>query len=252
MSFGQQFRCVPYQLATLCRTITRTSARFGGTSKEAIAGGKHQFMLKVKQKGNHQNPQQRYYYTCTNVVRITFERNAPGQLDGQHRFGQSVIGETPSRSKHKKISKGSRNIQEDEEDSDNEYTEELAQEALDPQDRPKEVIVHVSSLRVDVVFKSGHKMSRNKTEENFYQSRLWVNGEKVLKKGTQVELGDEIDLVKGVNAKSDQYIDVIRLHVVGIKLPKDPAAKIVLKLRRYKHLTIENYADAWTGNYMDS
>ncbi|CAH2009015.1 unnamed protein product [Acanthoscelides obtectus] len=61
----------------------------------------------------------------------------------------------------------------------------------------KTLKVDVPSLRFDAILKAGLGLSRNKIEALFYESRVRLNGEKVLKKSIAVQEDDEIDVIKG-------------------------------------------------------
>jgi len=148
------------------------------------------------------------------------------------------------RSKHSKSKKTSKT---EDEEVENEFIE-LVQDDRTTDQGSKEISINVDSLRMDSVLKSGLKISRSKVEEYFYQSRIRINGEKVLKKSIQVNLGDEVDIVRGFNSKSEQYIDVMRLRIIGVRLPKDEQSKLELKITRDKLLTIENYTKEWSGD----
>jgi hypothetical protein len=103
--------------------------------------------------------------------------------------------------------------------------------------------VDVKSLRVDGVLKSGLGISRNKIETLFYESKIRVNGQKLMKKSDSVNEGDEIDIIKGVSVSNPNFLTVARVEILGIT---DKHEVITLKIRRSKSLTIENYDNAST------
>ncbi|CAH1375778.1 unnamed protein product [Tenebrio molitor] len=103
--------------------------------------------------------------------------------------------------------------------------------------------VDVKSLRVDGVLKSGLGISRNKIETLFYESKIRVNGQKLMKKSDSVNEGDEIDIIKGVSVSNPDFLTVARVEILGIT---DKHEVITLKIRRSKSLTIENYDNAST------
>ncbi|XP_044271556.1 mitochondrial transcription rescue factor 1 [Tribolium madens] len=101
--------------------------------------------------------------------------------------------------------------------------------------------IHVKSLRIDGVLKSGLGIARNKIETLFYESKIRVNGQKLLKKSESAQEGDEIDIIKGPSPTNPDFLNVARIEILGIteSNPED----ITLKIRRCKNLTVENYDD---------
>ncbi|CAF3738392.1 unnamed protein product [Rotaria magnacalcarata] len=57
------------------------------------------------------------------------------------------------------------------------------------------IIRHLASLRLDLICSAGTGIGRSAIEDEFYGSKLRVNGEKSAKKAQQVKEGDIIDLV---------------------------------------------------------
>ncbi|CAH0554928.1 unnamed protein product [Brassicogethes aeneus] len=102
--------------------------------------------------------------------------------------------------------------------------------------------INVNSLRVDGILKSGLGISRNKIETMFYESKIRLNGEKLLKKSVNIKDGDEIDVIKGVNMNNPKYLNVARIEVLGAA---EKGENISVKIRRNKSLLIENYNDKW-------
>ncbi|KAJ8938678.1 hypothetical protein NQ318_004478 [Aromia moschata] len=88
------------------------------------------------------------------------------------------------------------------------------------------------------IIKAGLGLSRNKIELIFYESKIRLNGAKVLKKSTRISEGDEIDIIKGVNVNNPDFWTVARIEVISFA-PKEES--ISVKLRRCKSLTVENY-----------
>lgn len=85
----------------------------------------------------------------------------------------------------------------------------------------------------------------SKIEVAFYESRIRVNGEKVAKKSYSVEVGDEIDLVKGPSPNNPDFLVVSRVEVLSSKLDGD---ELQVKLRRFKNLLIDNYDNKWKSS----
>ncbi|XP_019870618.2 mitochondrial transcription rescue factor 1 [Aethina tumida] len=106
----------------------------------------------------------------------------------------------------------------------------------------KTLKVNVNSLRLDAIIKSGLGISRNKIETIFYESKIRLNGQKVLKKSVTVKEGDEIDVIKGLSVNNPNFLTVARVEVL-FAAEKDE--NISLKIRRNKSLLIENYEDKW-------
>lgn len=100
--------------------------------------------------------------------------------------------------------------------------------------------INVKSLRVDGLLKSGLGIARNKIETLFYESKIRVNGQKLLKKSEMAQEGDEIDIVKGPSPTNPDFLIVARVEILGIK---ESGENISVKIRRCKNLTIENYEE---------
>jgi len=82
----------------------------------------------------------------------------------------------------------------------------------------------------------------SKIEVAFYESRIRVNGEKVMKKSHTVEVGDEVDLIKGPSPNNPDFLIVSRVEVLSAKLDDD---ELEIKLKKFKSLLIENYNNKW-------
>lgn len=103
---------------------------------------------------------------------------------------------------------------------------------------------YVNSLRVDAVLKAGLGMARNKVETSFYESRIRVNGNKIPKKSYKIGVGDEVDVIKGENMVNNTLLDVSRVVLVSAKESED-GDRIIIKMKRFKNLTVEEYPDPW-------
>ncbi|XP_060871598.1 mitochondrial transcription rescue factor 1 [Metopolophium dirhodum] len=99
-----------------------------------------------------------------------------------------------------------------------------------------------STMRMDTVLKHALGKSRNKIEVAFYESRIRVNGEKVMKKSHSIEVGDEVDLVKGPSPNNPDFLLVSRVEVLSAELDGD---ELDVKLKKYKSLLINNYENKW-------
>lgn len=85
-------------------------------------------------------------------------------------------------------------------------------------------------------------ISFSKIEIAFYESRIRVNGNKVAKKSHTLEVGDEVDLIKGPSPNNPDFLLVSRLEVLSSKLDDD---ELEVKLRKFKNLLIDNYDNKW-------
>ncbi|KAJ0177858.1 hypothetical protein K1T71_006731 [Dendrolimus kikuchii] len=102
----------------------------------------------------------------------------------------------------------------------------------------KVVKFNTTSMRMDIILKSGLGIARNKIETLFYESKIRINGTKVLKKSTAVKIGDEVDIIKMVSPKNPNHLYVARVEILGITPSED---NISVTARRFKNLLIENY-----------
>ncbi|XP_055618330.1 mitochondrial transcription rescue factor 1 [Toxorhynchites rutilus septentrionalis] len=102
----------------------------------------------------------------------------------------------------------------------------------------KLVKTSVASMRADLILRSGLGVARNKIETYFYESKIRVNGRKLLKKSIQLNVGDEVDIVKGISPSNPDHLIVARVEILAAT-PKTES--ITLNLRRHKSLIIENY-----------
>ncbi|CAH0583121.1 unnamed protein product [Chrysodeixis includens] len=102
----------------------------------------------------------------------------------------------------------------------------------------KVVKFSTTSMRTDVVLKSALTISRNKIEQMFYETKIRLNGKKVMKKSASVKLGDELDIIKMVSPNNPDHLYVARVEIMNIA-PKEDSIQITA--RRFKNLLIENY-----------
>lgn len=107
------------------------------------------------------------------------------------------------------------------------------------QDKQLKVMkITVPSLRVDAVLKKALGISRNKIDLMFYENKIRVNGEKLLKKNTPVNEGDDIDLIKSTYPANPDNLIVARVELLSCTADDD---NITIKIRRNKSLIVENY-----------
>ncbi|XP_076304867.1 uncharacterized protein LOC143222335 [Tachypleus tridentatus] len=135
------------------------------------------------------------------------------------------------------------------EDDDEEEEDNLDDENEAAKDY-KDIKANLNSLRLDVVLKHGLGMSRSKVEEVFYESRIRVNGKKMLKKSTQMQVGNEIDWIKGVNSENENFLNISRVIVQRIE-NRGETEKMQVVLRRFKNMVIENYDTPWNNSTED-
>ncbi|XP_050349436.1 mitochondrial transcription rescue factor 1 [Nymphalis io] len=102
----------------------------------------------------------------------------------------------------------------------------------------KVVKITTTSLRADVVLKSALGIARNKIEKLFYESKIRVNGKKILKKSMPVKVDYELDVIKSVSPKNSDHLYISRVEILNITAKEE---SILVTARRFKTLLIENY-----------
>ncbi|XP_036673527.2 mitochondrial transcription rescue factor 1 [Drosophila suzukii] len=118
-------------------------------------------------------------------------------------------------------------------DSDDEDDEDFKDER-----DSKVVKTKVNSLRADLLLKAGLGMARNKVELHFYESKIRVNGKKLAKKSAQLEIGDDIDVIRGFSQTNPSHLVVARVSILSASEREEGLS---VHLRRYKSLLVENY-----------
>lgn len=93
-----------------------------------------------------------------------------------------------------------------------------------------------------VIFELWFFFNFSKIEVAFYNSQIRVNGEKVMKKSHTLEVGDEVDLVKGLSSNNPDFLVVSRVEVISVELDGD---ELEVKLKKFKNLLIDNYDNKW-------
>ncbi|XP_063545027.1 mitochondrial transcription rescue factor 1 [Cydia strobilella] len=110
----------------------------------------------------------------------------------------------------------------------------------------KVVKFNTTSLRADLILKTALGVARNKIEQLFYESKIRVNGKKIVKKSLSVKIGDEIDIIKAVSPKNPDHLYISRIEVMNLAAKEET---IVVTARRFKTLLIENYeTDPYKGS----
>jgi len=59
-----------------------------------------------------------------------------------------------------------------------------------------------------------------------------------------MNIGDEIDIIKGYNALNPAFLDISRVIIISVE--NTDTEKITVVLKRFKQLVIDNYPDAFT------
>ncbi|RZB39938.1 hypothetical protein BDFB_007940 [Asbolus verrucosus] len=124
--------------------------------------------------------------------------------------------------------------------SESESEEESAWDDLVTDKHSKVMQIPVKSMRIDGILKSSLGIARNKIETLFYESKIRVNGQKLLKKSELAQEGDEIDIVKGVDVNNSNFLTVARVEILAVSEKGD---NLAVKVRRCKSLTVENYEE---------
>ncbi|XP_058444010.1 mitochondrial transcription rescue factor 1 [Malaya genurostris] len=126
----------------------------------------------------------------------------------------------------------------DEENDDDDDHQVDAFDELVTDKHTKLVKTSVGSLRADLILKAGLGIARNKVETLFYESKIRVNGRKLLKKSIVLDIGDEVDVVKGTSPTNPDHLIVARVEILAVT-PRSESFSV--SLRRHKSLIIENY-----------
>uniref|UniRef100_A0A1A8MFT2 Chromosome 6 open reading frame 203 n=1 Tax=Nothobranchius pienaari TaxID=704102 RepID=A0A1A8MFT2_9TELE len=129
--------------------------------------------------------------------------------------------------------------EEEEEDEDEADSEDSDYEDDDP-NLPKDykdMEKYVQSFRYDLILKSGLDIARNKVEDAFYSNKLYLNGQKLIKKSKSVKVGDTLDLVLSENKEANTVTltRVILRKVLGESKDGD---KHKVSMRRWKCLEL--------------
>lgn len=132
-----------------------------------------------------------------------------------------------------------------EEDDESDEEEELENFKDEPDG--KVVKSSVKSLRLDLILKSGLGLARNKVEAIFYDNKIRVNGEKITKKSMQVDVGDEIDVVKSFSPSNPEHLLIARVQLLATN-EKEEGYRVIM--RRFKAIIVENYKgqNAWKSS----
>lgn len=129
--------------------------------------------------------------------------------------------------------------QEEEEDEEEEDPEASDYEDVDP-NLPKDykdMEKHVQSFRYDVILKAGLDVARNKIEDAFYQNKLRLNGQKLIKKSKTVKVGDTLDLVVSENQETNS-VSLMRVVLRRVFSETSSTEKYKVAIRRWKVLEL--------------
>ncbi|XP_054469644.1 mitochondrial transcription rescue factor 1 isoform X2 [Anoplopoma fimbria] len=124
----------------------------------------------------------------------------------------------------------------DPEDSD--YEDEVDENPNLPKDY-KDMEKYVQSFRYDVIMRAGLDMARNKIEDAFYNSKLRLNGQKLIKKSKTVKVGDTLDLVLSENRETNT-VTLMRVILQRVLGESNNAEKYKVAIRRWKSLELAN------------
>uniref|UniRef100_A0A182KFY4 Mitochondrial transcription rescue factor 1 C-terminal domain-containing protein n=1 Tax=Anopheles christyi TaxID=43041 RepID=A0A182KFY4_9DIPT len=178
-------------------------------------------------------------HSWTPISRPTL-RLLPSALHNQQ---QPVRGKSGRKTSKQQSASNELDVDDGEEDTDakeDEYEELLGDK------HNRTVRVTVNSMRADLLLKAGLGIARNKVEALFYDSKIRVNGKRLLKKSAQLEVEDEIDVVRGPSPSNPDHLVVSRVEIVSVT-PR--TENLSVTLRRHKSLIIENYKEH--GSYSE-
>uniref|UniRef100_UPI0037E84F0D mitochondrial transcription rescue factor 1 isoform X1 n=2 Tax=Semicossyphus pulcher TaxID=241346 RepID=UPI0037E84F0D len=126
---------------------------------------------------------------------------------------------------------------EDEKDpEDSDYEDEADENPNLPKDY-KDMEKYVQSFRYDVIMKAGLDLARNKIEDDFYNNKLWLNGQKLIKKSKTVKVGDKLDLVLSENRETNT-VTLMRVILRKVLGESSNTEKHKVAIRRWKCLEL--------------
>uniref|UniRef100_A0A6G1SQE6 Uncharacterized protein C6orf203 n=1 Tax=Aceria tosichella TaxID=561515 RepID=A0A6G1SQE6_9ACAR len=137
--------------------------------------------------------------------------------------------------------------EEDEEDLSNEnplLMDDLLNQA---EDGSEFMTINISSLRLDTFCKTAFSMTRARVEELFYKGDIYINGELPHKKSMDLNVGDEIDVVKSINPEDSKLVNVKRAVILKLPDKASEHGRMKLDIQRWQDLSVE--ARARKGNH---
>nr|XP_023690431.1 uncharacterized protein C6orf203 homolog isoform X2 [Paramormyrops kingsleyae] len=129
------------------------------------------------------------------------------------------------------------------EEDEDEDTDLEASDEEEPEDDPnlprnyKDQERVVPSLRYDLIIRAGLDVPRHKIDDAFYQNRLRLNGQPLMKKSKTVSIGDTLDLVLENNAETGM-VTLMRVVFQAAAEATETTEKHKVVLRRWKHLRL--------------
>ncbi|XP_029983127.1 mitochondrial transcription rescue factor 1 isoform X2 [Sphaeramia orbicularis] len=126
---------------------------------------------------------------------------------------------------------------EDEKDpEDSDYEDETDLDPNLPKDY-KDMEKYVQSFRYDLIMRAGLDLARNKIEDAFYDSKLRLNGQKLIKKSKTVKVGDKLDLVLSENRETNT-VTLMRVILRRVFAEASSTEKHKVAIRRWKFLEL--------------
>lgn len=120
---------------------------------------------------------------------------------------------------------------------DSDYEDEVEEEDPNLPKDYKDLEKFVQSSRYDVILKSGLDMARNKIEDAFYNNKLRLNGQKLIKKSKSVKVGDTLDLVLSESGEKNT-VTLMRIVFKKVLGESKDGEKYKVALRRWKNLEL--------------
>ncbi|XP_056250041.1 mitochondrial transcription rescue factor 1 [Seriola aureovittata] len=130
-------------------------------------------------------------------------------------------------------------VEEDEDEKDPEdsdYEDEVVEDPNQPKDY-KDVEKWVQSFRYDIIMKAGLDIPRKKIEDAFYDNKLRLNGQKLIKKSKTVKVGDTLDVVLLEN-QEDNTVTLMRVIIRGVIGESSSTDKYKVAIRRWKYIQL--------------
>lgn len=126
--------------------------------------------------------------------------------------------------------------EEEKDPEDSDYEDEVDEDPNVPKDY-KDLEKYVQTFRYDVIMKAGLDLARNKIEDAFYDNKLRLNGQKLIKKSKTVKVGDRLDFVLSEN-KDKNTVTLMRVVLRKILGDSSQTEKFKVSIRRWKSLEL--------------
>ncbi|XP_018550730.1 mitochondrial transcription rescue factor 1 [Lates calcarifer] len=124
----------------------------------------------------------------------------------------------------------------DQDPNDNDYENELDEDPNQPKDY-KDIEKYVQSFRYDIILRAGLDIPRHKIEDAFYNSKLRLNGQKLIKKSKTVKIGDTLDLVLSENQEQNT-VTLMRVIIKRVFGETSATGKYKATIRRWKFIEL--------------